>query len=171
MPRLNSEDIQILYDTRKRKFKYAFIDDYHGEEKLLRYGDAGINEFEYTVKNYVLDSAYADENFNEDDWECTYPGDRDSPPEYDLREDAEAYPVIQVLRDTNEYMLLDFSEYSLYLFNTPEIFQHILNGYDLSLDALFKDNIIDVYPENLKAEMIDASDYNVTADELKELFN
>ena len=171
MPQLNSEDIQILSNARKRKFKYAFIDDYHGEEKLLRYGDAGINEFEYTVKNYVLDSAYADENFNEDDWECTYPGDRDSPPEYDLREDAEAYPVIQVLRDTNEYMLLDFSEYSLYLFNTSETLQHILNEYELQLDDLFKNDIIDVYPEYLKTEIIGASDYNVTADELKELFN
>ena len=170
MPHLNSEDNQILYNAGKKNFKYAFIDDYHGEEKLLRYGNDGLDEFESQIRYFVLEDECKD-YFDEDDWECTYPGDRESSPEYDLKEDAEAYPVIQVLRDTNECMLLDLSEYSLYLFNTPEVFQQILAEYDLSLYDLLKDNIIDVHPENLKAEMIDASDYNVTADELKELFN
>lgn len=170
MPQLNSKDIQTLSNARKRKFKYAFIDDYHGEEMLLRYGDAGIDEFEHTVRCSVLDSENADEYFDEDDWECTYSGDRDSPPEYDLRDDAEACPVIQVLRNTNECMLLDFFEYSLYLFNTSDLFQPVLADYGLSLYDILKDNIIDVYPEKLTIDILDASNHDITIDELKELF-
>lgn len=171
MPRLNSKDNQILFNARKRNFKYAFIDDYHMEELLLRYSDAGINEFERTVENYVLDSNNAEEYFDDSDWECIYDGDRDSPPEYNIKDNAEASPAIQVLKNTDECMLLDFSEYYLYLFNTPELFQQILAEYELSLYDLIKDSVVDVYPEDLKAEITGASDYNVTADELKELFN
>lgn len=171
MPQLNSEDIQILYDARKRNFKYAFIIDYRGDEKTLRCGDVGINEFENAVEETVLDLSHGDIYFDSDDWECTYEGDQESPPDYSLKEDAEAISVIDVVQDTNEWMLLDFSEYYLYLFNTPETFQRILNECGLSEDALFKDNIIDIYPEDIKFEMIDLSNYIITADDLKKLFN
>ena len=174
MPQLNSKDIQILSNARRRKFKYAFIDDYHGEEMLLRYGDARIDEFEHTVRYIVLDPENADEYFDEDDWECTYSGDRDSPPEYDLRDDAEACPVIQVLRNTTECMLLDFSDYSLYLFNTPSMFQRIFKEYGLPTEDILrrdKRGVYDIYPDSLKIELVFSADCTVIANELEDLFN
>lgn len=171
MPHLNSQDLQILHNIKQKKFKYAFIDDYHGEEKLLRYGDDGIKEFESYVENTVLDPDYADEYFDRNDWECVYSGDRESPPEYDLKEDAEACSVILVLRNTADGVLLDFSEYTLQLFNNIEQFFDILKEYEIHVSDVFDNNVIDAYPESVLSELMCASDYGITMDELRNLFN
>ena len=172
MPQLNSEDIQIISNARKRNFKYAFIDDYHREVKSLRYSNDGIDEFEYLIEYLVLSPEFAEINFDESDWEYVYEGDRDSPPEYSIKDDAEAYSVIEVFQDDADCMVLTYSDFmTIHLFNTIESLKNILGECNLSIFDICNDGgIIDVYPENLRNELFNMTNYDVTVDEIKELF-
>ena len=165
MPSINLKDINILNAAIRKKFKYAFI--YTSEDCMLRYGRPGITIFTEMVESILYDDNF----FDNDDYEMTYPGDRDSPPEYSIKEDAEAYSVIEVLQDDVDHMTLTYFEFAtIHLFNTIESLTNILGEYDLSIFDLCNDDILDIYPENLKNELFNMTNYGVTVDEIKELF-
>lgn len=181
MPSINSEDINILNAAIRKKFKYAFI--YTSEDCMLRYSRPGITIFTEIVESILYDDNF----FDNDDYEMTYPGDRDSPPEYSLREDAEACPVINVFKTNNDdCWQLEFapSEDSLYLFNTKEQFQKILNDVNITEAevlngctdpqnaSIFTNSVeVDVEPLEILKELTFISDYDISVDEIQELFN
>lgn len=180
MPSINSEDISILNAAIRKKFKYAFI--YTSEDCMVRYSEPGITIFTEMVESILYDGNF----FDDDDYEMTYSGDHDSPPEYGLKENAEAHPVIEPWKTGDDYWQLEFapSEDSLYLFNTKEQFQKILNdvniteaevlnGYtDPQNASIFTHSVeIDVEPLEILKELTFIGNYDISVDEIRELFN
>lgn len=141
--RINSNDVDILNNASSDKFKYGLLYSENANSVIIKFANELITELWDELDNLSDDN----DNYYDDAFEMTYPGDRDSPPEYELTENAVMVPALDEcilyngkLKTVSNYI----TDETLFLFSDLELLKYILKDIGYELKDIYNSSKIDI---------------------------